>query len=78
VDTQFERLIAMLARVGYGNAVVFTGGAAKNQAAVDLLKERLDVGILVPGPPDIVGALGAALYAEKEMPRKYEGYPVEQ
>lgn len=59
-----ERLIAMLARIGYGDAVVFTGGVAKNPAAVNLLKERLGVNILVPDPPDIVGALGAALYGE--------------
>lgn len=59
-----ERLIAMLARVGYGDAVVFTGGVAKNPAAVNLLQERLDIRILVPEPPDIVGALGAALHGE--------------
>ncbi|MCE5311758.1 MAG: acyl-CoA dehydratase activase [Nitrospiraceae bacterium] len=59
-----ERLIAMLARIGYGDSVVFTGGVAKNPAAVNLLKERLGVNILVPDPPDIVGALGAALYGE--------------
>lgn len=57
-----ERLIAMLTRVGYGDTIVFTGGVAKNPAAVNLLKERLDIRILVPESPDIVGALGAALY----------------
>ena len=59
-----ERLLAMLARVGYSDSVVFTGGVAKNPAAVDLLQERLDIRILVPEPSDIVGALGAALYGE--------------
>ena len=61
-----ERLIAMLARVGYGDNIVFTGGVAKNPAAVNLLQERLDIRILVPEPPDIVGALGAALYGEAD------------
>jgi activator of 2-hydroxyglutaryl-CoA dehydratase len=37
-----------------------------NPAAVNLLQERLDIRILIPGPPDIVGALGAALYGEAE------------
>ncbi len=60
-----ERLVAMLARIGYGDTLVFTGGVAKNPAAVHLLKERLDVKILVPDPPDIVGALGAALYGSE-------------
>ena len=61
-----ERLVAMLARVGYGDTIVFTGGVAKNPAAVNLLQERLDIRILVPEPPDIVGALGAALYGEAD------------
>lgn len=61
-----ERLIAMLARVGYGDTIVFTGGVAKNPAAVNLLQDRLDIRILVPEPPDIVGALGAALYGEAD------------
>lgn len=58
-----DRLIAMLGRVGYGAAVVFTGGVAKNPCMVQLLRERLEVEVLVPVHPDIVGALGAALYA---------------
>ena len=61
-----ERLVAMLARVGYSDTVVFTGGVAKNPAAVNLLQERLDIAILVPEPPDIVGALGAALHGEAD------------
>lgn len=59
-----ERLLAMLARIEYGDTVVFVGGVAKNPAAVNLLQDRLDIKILVPEPPDIVGALGAALYGE--------------
>ncbi len=61
-----ERMLAMLVRIGYGDAVVFTGGVAKNPAAVNLLQKRIDVEILVPEPPDIAGALGAALYGETE------------
>lgn len=58
-----ERMTAMIARVGYEDEVVFTGGVAKNPAAASLLQARLDVKILVPENPDIVGALGAALCA---------------
>jgi predicted CoA-substrate-specific enzyme activase len=57
-----ERLAAMLLRVGCGESVVFTGGVARNKAMVKLLQERIDRPILVPETPDIVGALGAALY----------------
>ncbi len=46
----------------YGDSVVFTGGVARNQAIVQLLRDRLEIAVLVPDEPDIVGALGAALY----------------
>ena len=58
-----ERLAAMLHRVGHGDSVVFTGGVARNQAMTQLLRDKLEIAVLVPDEPDIVGALGAALYA---------------
>ncbi len=58
-----ERLAAMLHRVYHGNSVVFTGGVAKNQAMTQLLRDKLEIEVLVPDQPDIVGALGAALHA---------------
>ncbi len=58
-----ERLIGMLSRVGYGGAIVFSGGVAKNQAMMQLLRDKLEIEVLVPDQPDIVGALGAALHA---------------
>lgn len=58
-----ERVLSMVARIGFTDKVVFTGGVAKNPAAVNLLQERLDTNLLVPEHPEIVGALGAALYA---------------
>jgi (R)-2-hydroxyacyl-CoA dehydratese activating ATPase len=61
-----ERLVAMLARVGLGEEIVFSGGVAKNPCMVNILQDMLDIRVLIPSPPDIVGALGAALYAEKE------------
>jgi predicted CoA-substrate-specific enzyme activase len=57
-----ERLISMLHRVGFDESVVFTGGVARNIAVVELLREKLEIDVLVPEEPDIVGALGAALY----------------
>lgn len=58
-----ERLAAMLHRLGYGDSVVFTGGVAKNEAIVQLLGEKLEIDMVVPNIPDVVGALGAALHA---------------
>lgn len=60
-----DRLIAMLHRIGSSDTVVFSGGVAKNPCIVRLLEERLCIKVLVPSIPDIVGAIGAALYAEK-------------
>ena len=57
-------LIAIPASIGYNDNAVFTAGVAKNPAAVKLLEERLDLKLLVPEQPDIVGALGAALYGD--------------
>lgn len=58
-----ERLVGMLHRVGFEESVVFNGGVAKNKAVVQLLRDKLEIAVLVPDKPDIVGALGAALYA---------------
>ncbi len=58
-----ERLIAMLSRVGHGSSIVFSGGVAKNHCIVQMIQEKLEIKVRVPSPPDIVGAVGAALFA---------------
>ena len=59
-----ERLVGMLNRVGFGRTIVFSGGVARNPCIVQMLQERLaEVEVVSPPEPDIVGALGAALYA---------------
>jgi len=59
-----NRLTAMLNRIGYGESIVFSGGVARNPCIVKLLQERLDNVKVEPAPaPDLVGALGAAIYA---------------
>lgn len=59
-----ERLIGLLHRGGYAQKIVFTGGVANNPCIVTLLEDMLGYKLMVPSPPDIVGALGAALYAK--------------
>jgi predicted CoA-substrate-specific enzyme activase len=57
------RLAAMVAKTGYGDHVVFTGGVANSANLVRLLEAELGVPVLVPELPSTVGALGAALHA---------------
>lgn len=60
------RLVGMLNRTGFGDEIVFSGGVARNPGIVKLLQERLgEVRVVSPPAPDIVGALGAALYAAR-------------
>ena len=58
-----DRLAAMLARLGHGETIAFSGGVARNPCMIELLGQRLPgVRVLVPEQPDITGALGAALH----------------
>lgn len=58
-----NRLAAMLERIGTGESIVFSGGVANNRCIVKLLEDTLKTPVRVPVSPDIVGAIGAAVYA---------------
>ena len=60
-----NRIISLTGRVGFKEQVAFAGGVAKNKCMVFLLQERLGVQMLVSKEPQIVGAVGAALAANK-------------
>jgi predicted NodU family carbamoyl transferase len=45
--------------------VVFSGGVAKNVGMVAALEKDLNVKMLIPPEPQIVGAVGAAVIAER-------------
>lgn len=47
--------------IGGSKKIVFTGGVAKNQGMVKFLERKLELSLLVPENPQIVGAIGAAL-----------------
>ena len=53
----------MSGRVGVVEEVVMTGGVAKNVGVVRALEERLDVKLVLPPEPQIIGAIGAAMIA---------------
>ncbi|MDO9081819.1 MAG: acyl-CoA dehydratase activase [Humidesulfovibrio sp.] len=60
-----QRIHSMLRRVGQNGPLVFAGGVARNPCAVVLLRELTRADCLVPQDPDLAGALGACLYAQK-------------
>lgn len=66
-----ERISKLAKRVGIKPEVAMTGGVAKNTAVVAQLKEILGVEQLeLPDiDPQIIGALGAALFAEERAKR---------
>ncbi len=61
-----ERIATMVHRLRVEEAVVMTGGGAKNKGLLKVLSEQLGCEILVPREPLLTGALGAALLG-KEM-----------
>lgn len=57
------RTAGLVYRIGLKEAVMMTGGVAKNGGVVRSLEDKLQVPIIIPPEPQIVGALGAALIA---------------
>jgi (R)-2-hydroxyacyl-CoA dehydratese activating ATPase len=62
-----ERVSAMVQRVGVQPRFVFAGGVAHNPCMQILLAKKLGVEITVPENPQIIGALGAAIHAQREF-----------
>ncbi len=62
-----RRMHSLVSHVGAIPPVVMSGGVAKNIGVVSSLEKLLGVRIIVPPEPQIVGALGAALFAVDEL-----------
>ncbi len=58
-----RRVGTMAENIGIRQRVMMTGGVAKNIGVVRALEEKLGTALLVPDEPQIVGALGAAIFA---------------
>ena len=61
-----RRIQSLLGSIPLQAKIMMSGGVAKNKGMVSALKRLLKMDILVPPEPQIVGALGAALFALKE------------
>jgi predicted CoA-substrate-specific enzyme activase len=60
-----QRSVSMLRRVSSETPLLFAGGVARNPCIVEILREFMGTKILKPEKPEMVGALGAALYGEQ-------------
>ncbi len=56
------KAMSLLRKVGPGREFMMTGGVAKNPGMVAVLEEMLGAPLYIFDKPEIVGALGAALY----------------
>jgi (R)-2-hydroxyacyl-CoA dehydratese activating ATPase len=63
-----KRSLSMLKRVTTNGPLVFSGGVARNRCVKALISRELDAPVLVATEPDMLGALGAALYAGRLQP----------
>jgi predicted CoA-substrate-specific enzyme activase len=62
-----RRVTSMMRCVGVKERVVFTGGVARNVGMVAAVQKELRTTLLIPEEPQIVGALGAALLAQRSL-----------
>lgn len=69
-DSVALRINTMIKTIGLEEKVVLTGGVAINMGVVDSLKRILGVQIYVPESPEMIGALGAAIYAQEKLKEK--------
>jgi (R)-2-hydroxyacyl-CoA dehydratese activating ATPase len=63
-----KRSLSMLKRVSVKGPLVFSGGVARNRCVVRLIEKELGSQVLLAPEPDMLGALGAALYASQVAP----------
>jgi predicted CoA-substrate-specific enzyme activase len=62
-DSVAKRTAGLARRLGVEETVVMSGGVAQNAGVVRALEEALGVTIRIPENPQLIGALGAALFA---------------
>ena len=64
-DSLVRRVLALLQRIGVKKELVISGGIAKNTGVVKRIEESLGMQAHICFEPQIVGAAGAALIAQK-------------
>jgi len=70
-DSIASRIISLVNRIGLKPDLTITGGVAKNIGVVKSIETKLNLLIKpIPIDPQIIGALGAALFAKEELMKK--------
>lgn len=62
-----DRVIGLVRRVGLKEDFVITGGITKNNGVIERIEKKLDINAFTSSEPQIVGALGAAIFAGEIM-----------
>ncbi len=62
-----ERVVTLLKRVGVEPELVISGGIGKNIGVVKRIEARLGMPARIPPEPQLMGALGAALFAREDI-----------
>jgi predicted CoA-substrate-specific enzyme activase len=60
-----NKILPLINRLEVKDDIIFTGGCARNKYLKDLLEKRLKKNVILYENPDIIAAMGAALYSEK-------------
>lgn len=66
------RAVSLMKRVGLEEGFMMTGGVAKNQGAVREIEKKVGHRLYICEEPEIVGAVGAALFGIDELTGKKE------
>jgi len=61
------RVCSLLQRVSIAPALMITGGIAKNIGVVQRIEKKLNTKVAIELDPQIIGALGAALFAKNRL-----------
>ncbi len=61
------KAVSLLQRINPAPVYMMTGGVAKNSGLVKVLEEKLGSPVFIYKEPEIIGALGAAIYALESM-----------
>lgn len=71
-EALIKRILSLLERVGIEKDFSISGGVAKNIGVVKRLEERLGLKACLAFDPQLVGAIGAALFAREKLTKKME------